>query len=421
MPWGAETIDSIKKIEETALLNNLEYKTSILEVLRAKNDLDTVLKLDDSTVNLSAGYSSAENSSAIEKTSSVFDWSMAATLPVIEQISLGARLSKELDTTISMNINPLAHSKTVETSKLSYQQKIAKAKQTAMDVKISAVRSYLNWAVAKIDYEIKQKSVDIKKTFYEDEKIRLNCGESNLDEVRSAFTAWSDARTSLNVAITLLTSSKAELYAVLNIDSENVNIIEPDLAMVNEAVEVLEKSINIEELSESSSYEILNAEINKQNLNYMLNNTWLFEPDLNINAALVIPSNGETPQFSATASVNLGLNNWKANDREEIEKEFEISKQNYNQTIKTEKLKLEQSIISAQNATINYAIAEVGLEQAQELLDEADFLFETGDYSAASRAETELEYEISQKLLFNSAVEKLLALKTLATYSDNIN
>ncbi|MDC7126463.1 MAG: TolC family protein [Spirochaetales bacterium] len=407
----SETIDSIGKAEETALLNNLDYKTAVLEVLQAKNDLESFFKVSDSSLSLAGNY-------AYETNNSDWGWDAALTLPVIEKLSIGAEINQDLDTTVSINLSPLAHSSDVETTKLEYQKKIAYAKQVAEETAVSAVEAYLDWAEAKAALEVKTTTVAVKKTLYEDEKVRLDIGESDLDDVRDAFTEWSDSRTALNTAITTLQSSETELYQVLNIDPEKITIKPPSENSLKTEIKTLSDSIDIDSLSISNNYNVLDADTTVKKLELELKNTWIFDPDLSVKSALTISQETSTPEITATAALSFGLDDWQASDRQELKSELDISRQQYTQTIRTEQLNLQQAKTTSETAIINYSVAEVELEQAKELLDEAEYLNKIGEYSQAEVDETELDYQKSKNSLFSAAADHYTALRKLKSYSE---
>ena len=111
-----QKLSGIKKIEETALLNNLDYKSAVLETLKAYNDLETSVKLDESSISLSGTYSKKTYS---DETGYI----TAVTLPVFEKLSLGASVDEDFTRTFGVNIKPLEKSGSVEQTNLTYRTK----------------------------------------------------------------------------------------------------------------------------------------------------------------------------------------------------------------------------------------------------------------------------------------------------------
>ena len=405
---SAETIDTIEKIEQTALLNNLEYKTAVLEVMKAENNLESWLKLDSSSLKLTGAYPLLDDSS--------FGWEASASLPVFDQLSLSAAVNQDLTGTFGVSLAPLTHSDTAEQAALSYSSMLAAAENKASEIADNAVESYLEWVTAEADYQIKQETVDVKKLLYEDEKIRFEEGESDLDDVREAFTSWSESRANMNSALSIYQTAESGLYATLNIDPADNKINSPAEADLFNLIEMLEEEIDTDSLSITGSYSVFNAENSAASLELELKNTWLFEPDLNLSGEMVITP-GSTPELSATASLSIGFDDWNADELQELETELEISRQQAVQTINSEQLNMQQAITSAETAAINYEVAEVELEQAQELLDEAGFLYKLGEYSAAELEETALLYRQTKSNLFTAAAEHYNALRTLSGYA----
>lgn len=405
---SAETINTIEQIEQTALLNNLEYKTAVLDVTKAVNALESRLKLDKASLTLSGSYPLQDGSS--------FGGEASALLPVFDQLSLSAAVDQDLTGTFGLSLNPLTHSDNVDQSVISYNTKLSAAEEKATETADTAVKSYLEWVTAKADYQVKLETADVKKLLYEDEKIRFEKGESDLDDIRDAFTSWSESRTNMNTALSKLQTAETGLYTTLNIDPADYNINSPAEADLFNLIKILEEDIDTDSLSISSSYAVFNAENEAESLILKLNNTWLFEPNLSLSGKMVLTA-GAAPELSATASLSFGLDDWNADERKELATELEISRQQAAQTVNSEQLNLQQALTTAKTAAINYEVAEVELEQAKELLDEAGFLYELGEYSAAELDETALIYEQSKNSLFSAAAEHYLALRDLSAYS----
>ena len=404
---SAETINTINRVEQTALLNNLDYRTAVLEVLKAENAVETRLKLDNSSLSLAGSW---------EQQTGGIGWQASANLPLFEQLSLSAGVNQDLDSTYGISLAPLAHSSAVQESELNYQLKIAAAEQTARETADAAVTSYLSWAAAAVDYEIRQDVAEVKQVLYEDEKIRFDAGESGLDDVRDAYTEWSEARTALNDSLNNLQSAEAGLYSTLNIDPADIDIEPPSEAELLSLTETLKASLTASDTSITGSYAVLAAESSTGSLELQLKNTWAFEPDLSISGQMTLASADLQPAFSATAAVSIGLDDFNLDEREELATELEISRSRLVQTVSSEELNLEQARISAETAAIDYEIAGLAFEQAGELLDEAEFLLELGEYSEAELEETKLEYEQAQNSLFRAAAEHYTALRALAAY-----
>ncbi|MDC7226641.1 MAG: TolC family protein [Spirochaetales bacterium] len=410
---SADTINTIEQVEETALLNNLDYKTAVLEVMEAGNALEGWIKLDDSSLTLSGSY---------DGSSAEYGWGASATLPVFDQLSFDASVDEDDDEGIegsfTVNISPFNHTITAAESRLNYTLKLAAAENTAREVSDNAVESYLDWVYAAADYDILQKTAEVNQILYEDEKIRFEAGESVLDDVREAFSDWSEARTAANNALNRLQTAETGLYTTLNIDPADFNIEAPVEADLFNLIEKIDAEIDDTKLSISGSYNILSAEAAAEMLQLQLDNTWAFQPDLEFSGSMDISADDLQPDFSAGVSLTLALDDWNYEERELLSTELEISLSQAVQTVYSEQLNLNQALTTAESAAINYELAEVELEQAEELLDEAEFLFELGEYSEAELEETALQYETSRNGLFSAAAERYNALRALAEYSN---
>lgn len=63
-------------------------------------------------------------------------------------------------------------------------------------------------------------------------------------------------------------------------------------------------------------------------------------------------------------------------------------------------------------------MAEIELSQTNELLEEAKFLHQIGEYSEAELEETSLLYELTANKLFEAAAERYTALRSLLDYTN---
>lgn len=419
---SADTINTIDQVEKAALLNNLDYRTAVLDVLKAQNAIESYIKIENSALGLSGAYEGpSENESSSSETSSsdpLIRWQASASLPLIEQLGITAALDQDLKGTITVSINPFSHSAAVQQSKLAYDQKLAAAENIAQATADNAVSTYLGWAAASADYKINAAFAEVNKTLYEDEKVRYDKGESNLDDVRQAFSAWSDSRTSMNSALTALQAAETDLYSILNINPAEYTLELPGTEDILDAIDKLQENTKISALSITESYSVLAAETAADDIRLQLDSIWLFEPDFNLSGSMSVSADSSVPQFSATASLSIGLDDWKSDEREELQTELEISRQNIVQTVRAENLNLQQAITNADTAAINLEVARIELEQAEELLDEAEFLHEIGEYSEAELEETALQYEQSKNNLFSAAADHYTALRALAAYID---
>jgi len=327
-------------------------------------------------------------------------------------------VDQDLKANFGIDLNPLNHSGAAAQTKLTYTARLAAAEDKAEEVSDNAVATYLSWSSAVADYEVKQKTVEVKKVLYDDEKIRFDQDESELDDVREAFTSWSESRTALNRSLSTLQSAETGLYASLNIDPADNKIEKPTYADLFSLIEALKIKLGESEFSSSWSLNQLNAENAVMNLELQLAETWLFEPDLKIGGTLEISPKNPQPSLSATASLSFGLDDWNAEERNELEASLQISREKAAQVISSEQLILQQTITTEETAAINYALAEIELKQAEELLDEAEFLFNLGEYSEAELEETALLYEQSRNGFYSAAAQHYTALRSLMRFAD---
>ena len=403
----AETINSISQVEETALLNNLDYRRAVLEVKKAEDGLEDILKINNSSLSLSSTYGSENN----------FQWRTAADLPLFEQISISASLDQDMKGTVGFNFNLLSHSVKVKTSRLDYEQKRAAAKETAETIAKASIKSYLDWSAAKTDLDILGRTAALKEDAYNDEKIRYEKGESVLDDVRSAFTAWSESRAAVITAKNSLLDLEKTLYLNLGIDPQNSTILSVEMDSLYTCISGLETELKSAEYSVTGRYAVINAQIEAEKSETVYKNTWLFDPQLLIGGALSISPNTMYPETSITASVSFGYDSWNKEKQEERKAALEINRREKTQIRNSEQLSLQQAMVSAENSDINCSIAETEMEQAKELLEEARFQYTQGEYSSLELEETVIQYSQSQNNLFKALAARYMALRTLKTYA----
>ena len=295
--------------------------------------------------------------------------------------------------------------------------KLAYAEETADNITDNAVESYLDWISASKNHAVLKQITEVKKTLYNDEKIRFEKGESVLDDVRDAFTAWSDSQTDSNNAYTDLQSAEEELYSVLNIDSEKYSVEYPRKDELADLISKLKTKTDKESLTAEKSYNILEAGNYAESIKLELENTSVFEPQLDIGGAYTV-SDDEDPVLSVTAILTLGIDSWKSSDIKELKTELDISRQQVLRVAAKEKFSLKQALTNEETAEINYKTTEVELQQARELFDEASFLNKLGEYSEAELKETELLYKQAEIDFFTAEADHYTALRVLEDYSN---
>lgn len=400
-------LNSLEEVENFALANNLEYKTAVLDTVKAYNNLEYFFTLDESEISFSGSYSTDESNET--------SLSASISLPLFDQLSLSASTDEELESCLGFTLSPLAHSDSLEQSKLVYTAALASAENIAEEVSLAAVEDYLTWATAAKELKVAEKTADVMQTIYEDEKIRMETGESVLDDVREAFIDWSEARSDYNTALTGFQQAETDLYSRLNADSGTTDILPPGHEELFAATEKLLSIVDVSLLSVNGTWELLSASLDTESLEAELDSTWFFEPDLSISGGINL-SPDSAPELTATLSVTAGLDDFKGDDIEELKTELAISREIEAQRISEQSLELSQAVTTAGTARLEFEKAETELEQAEELYLEAKFLYELGEYSAAELEETRLIFESSKNSLFSAAADQYTALRTLATF-----
>ncbi|MDA3852264.1 MAG: TolC family protein [Spirochaetaceae bacterium] len=417
---GAQTFNSLEDICNYALENSSEYKKTILDVIVARNNLEGVLKLNETTFTFSGDSSGSDN---LSDSGDGADWvsSAAVELPLFDQLSMNASMDDDFNGSLGLNFTPLFHSDDRGQFNIKYEKALLLAEETAVQTENDALRAVLNWMSSQQQLAIQKEIVVLKEIIYRDQKIRYEAGESTFDALREDLLDWTEARSELSNQQTTLQASESlvlqKLGANLNLDAMEFfsgDIISAELEDMKEHI--------IPELSDSSQvYSVESSYLTVESNQQKLSDTRIFDPDLNLSVNMNLPDLSDSQSSSSLhwqAGIELvfSLNDWQSDDPSEYQLELNQSKLEAQQAEMESKLTLQQVLIALKNTEQNRLVAELEEEQSSDLYEEAKFLNQLGEYSDAELEDSRLFYEQSRVNSFSMLVNEYMAWRDLLIY-----
>jgi hypothetical protein len=318
---GAQTFNSLEDICNYALENSSEYKKTILDVIVARNNLEGVLKLNETTFTFSGDSSGSDN---LSDSGDGADWvsSAAVELPLFDQLSMNASMDDDFNGSLGLNFTPLFHSDDRGQFNIKYEKALLLAEETAVQTENDALRAVLNWMSSQQQLAIQKEIVVLKEIIYRDQKIRYEAGESTFDALREDLLDWTEARSELSNQQTTLQASESlvlqKLGANLNLDAMEFfsgDIISAELEDMKEHI--------IPELSDSSQvYSVESSYLTVESNQQKLSDTRIFDPDLNLSVIRNLPDLSDSQSSSslhwqAGIELDFSLNDWQSDDPSE--------------------------------------------------------------------------------------------------------
>jgi outer membrane protein TolC len=406
-----QSLDSLESIKNYALENSTEYKRVLLDVAIARNQLDGILNLDETSFSLSTAADEDE------------DWTSTAavSLPLIDQLGLSGSVSDDSSGSLGLSFSPLTHSDSREQLQINYDVALLLAEETAILTENKALTAVLNWMSYSQQLAVQEEIVTVKETVYRDQKIRYEAGEATLDDVRDDLVDWTEARTDLSNMQVLLRAGESELLQTLgtSLDAAGIEIISTEDLMND--LENLKKSITPESANPSSVYDVTSSYKNVERSEHTLSNTWLFDPEVNMTGGITIPLgssslSSDTLEWEAGIEFVFSLDDWQGKEKELNRQDLELTRLESKQAEMESRLNLQQVLITLETSQQNSTLAELEMEQSRELYDEALFLQEAGEYSSAETEDARLLYEQARVNYFDMLAEEYMAWRALMPY-----
>jgi len=401
-------LDSLDDIGRYALENSTSYRRVLLDVLSARNQLEGIIRLEESSLSLS----SSVTEDSLDNTASL-------ALPLIDQISLNASVNSDNSSQLGLSFSPLNHSDNRAQLKINYDKAVLLAEETAVLTENQALAAALNWMSASRQLEIQSEIVQVKETVYRDEKVRYEAGEATLDDVRDALTDWTESRTALSTKQTALRSAESDLVSQLsaNLDTSTIRLITAE-TLLNE-LDRLKSTLAPDQADSSKVYTVAAAWQDVKSSQKSLSSLWLLEPELNLTGSIRFPdytdsSAGST--WEGGVQLILSLDDWQGKEKALSRQELELTTLEAGQADRESRLKLQQVMIALDNTEQNRILAGLERDQSQDLYEEAQFLYKSGDYSQAEMDDARLLYEQSRVNFFSMAADEYMAWRELLPY-----
>jgi Outer membrane efflux protein len=416
----AQNLSSLDNIRDYALENSTDYKRALLDVLVARNNLDGVIQLDETSFSFSGDY--AQSTASSDGSGNVDDWSATAgiNLPLIDQFAVSASISDDYSGQLGLSFSPLFHSDDREQLNIDYDKALLYAEEVAVKTENEALSAALNWMTARQRVDLQQEIVAVKEAVYADEKVRYQAGESTLDDVRDDLMDWTEARTELSTRQTLLQARESILLQKLSADLNTATIEVLSYDLISSELEDLKKNINPEEADSSGVYSVTSAYKTVESSEERLSDTWVFDPSLNLTGKVNLPDvtdlETEGPSWEAGIELSFSLDDFQFDDRSINSQELQQSRLEAVQADMESRLTLQQAVTSLDNTEQNRVLAELEEEQSADLYDESKFLNRMGEYSEAELEDARLDYEQSLLNTFSMQVEEYLAWRDLLLY-----
>jgi outer membrane protein TolC len=370
-----------------------------------------VIKLDETSFSLSSSVAEEE------------EWAATASidLPLFDQLGLNGALNDDSSGKLGLTFSPLYHSDSREQLSINYEKALLLAEETAVLTENHALSAALNWMSARQQLSVQEEIVAVKETVYRDQKVRYEAGESTLDDVRDDLVAWTEARTTLSKQQTLLRSGESELLQTLgtSLDAAGVGIISSEI--LRSEMEALKSSLTPEAANPSQVYEVTSSYKSVESSREKLSDTWMFDPTLNLAGNINLPSSSDAlntsgPGWEASIQMVFSLDDWQGKERDENRKILTLALLEAQQAERESQLNLQQVLITLENTEQNRVLAELEMEQSEELYEEAQFLQKAGDYSSAESEDARLLFEQARVNYFDMLAGEFLAWRDLLLY-----
>ena len=161
----AKILNSLQEIEAYARDNNLDYRKAQLAATRAAEAMEDIFKFNKSSLSLSGQYGKIGDPDFLEASASL-------SVPIIDQLSISARIYGDLDYQEGLSLNPLYHSDSRTQLSLNYQKTRISLSNLGMSAGIEAQRAALSLMINQRKVEYQEKYEDLMQISYQDERVK---------------------------------------------------------------------------------------------------------------------------------------------------------------------------------------------------------------------------------------------------------
>jgi hypothetical protein len=409
---GQSILNSLEEIEDYGSCHNLDYKSSQVDVLQAEEDRVGYFLFDESSIKTESGFDSSEDSD------NYWSFSSELSVPVIEQLTLSAKIDETLNSEFGLTLKPLAHSDTREQAEISYKGAVITAEAAGYYAENGALSAALDWMNSIRDLKHMEQAAAVAEIQYNDDKVRYEEGEITLDELQDSLISWSESRIDLSDAQKSFHIAEIALYGELGTSIKNIAVRELRVEDLEKSLAGIKESFDSKmgDPLKSDSYLIAVLDVNRAEAN--MANTWTYEPDLSTSASLVYDADDYDVPLTVNASVSftISLDDFQSKKRNIAKEQLQIKISEAEQSRFEAELKFQQVLEAINSTEINSEISRVEYEQAKILLSEAELLQKLGEYSLIDLENSILTLTSSENGLFKALASEYLAWTELKKY-----
>jgi len=402
-----QNISSLKELAIAVEMNNISIKSALWEKDKTESNIPSLITWEKSSLSFNQYY----DESGVEELSA--DGHLE--LSIMEAVAIYGKTDFEGRGETGISLSPLWHSDERKLALINLESVSENVDSTIKTVNHTAAEAYLNWSIAFMTRENTARTVLLNKALYDDEKIRYDLGESNLDDVRETLINWSESRANLSESVANLQNKQQNLFETTGLDSTLYQFTLPDPAVLETEIKTLKDTLESSEPGIQNLDSVRQKIISNQSLETKMNDIRIFDPQLSIGAAYNWNDSNES-WISASAGISFALDDYNRSEKQELAGDIDLAGQTLNQLMQTEDLKLSQYEEAIGTSDLNYELALLQEEQSGLLVDEGKFLFETGDISELKLEEIILEHQNSRIKVFETLIQKYLALSILKYY-----
>lgn len=404
-------LKSLKDIANYGIDKNLDYRTSILSLVEAEDDIETIFTLDETELTTSIEY---DNDSLTNPE----ELSIEVEIPFFDQFTFTGDIDEDLSGDLEFSFEPFSITDSKVQSELDYKTALINTESALLTAESDAVMYALYWMNNQKDYVVQRRNWQLQEIVYNDDKSRYEAGDITLDDLKDSLIEWSESRKDFITSEQEYKKSEKELYEALGSTLKDVKVNILTIEELENSLLDLKSSINLESIGFLKSSDWRLSSISVESAKESYNKTWVYEPDLT--ADFEIPYDEESgikfDEFTATLSLTVAIDDFDITARDIAEEKYNISVLENTLALNEAEVDFNQAINVLESNKISSEIFRIEYEQAELLYAEAMLLYSSGNYSLIELEESEiylLEGEIS---LFNALVTEYLSWLDLKNY-----
>ncbi len=406
---------NLKTLEEIAAFgveNNLDYRTSQVNVMQKAEDREGIIKLEHSSISATGTFNNAFSDPV---TGESFGFTSTLSVPVVDQVSISGTINNDIEGQIGVTITPLVHSDSNRQSEIQYENALISVESARANAGNSAICTALNWMSAFRDQEAQFTAVELSGIKYNDDKIRYKIGELTLNDLQESLIEWSEERILLSEKQQEFRNKESLLYYSLGAGPVDVSVKILDIDTLASLLVTLKEEIDPVMGNPLNHDDYLISLLNLKSAESNFRDTWAYDPDLTVETNLVFGSSGD---FDVNAVIRFSISpgNFQKKQRDLAENIYKISLSETVQSRNEVELEYDQILEALISTRINREISEVEYEQAGILASEAEILQKQGEYSIIDSRLSQLVLKKAENSLFKSLTDEYIAWMELKKY-----